>query len=129
MRFSNFSSSLLISIFILTIILIGCNSEDAPDSLIEPNLLDKNPIIDTDEMVFIPAGEVMIGTNEKTEDTYITITACGEDTSLTTDVENELEVDIFTERELQQSNVYLHCLLNHLQVLQIDLLIILMQQY
>lgn len=101
MRFSNFSSSLLISILILTIILIGCNSEDAPDSLIEPNLLDKNPIIDTDEMVFIPAGEVMIGTNEKTEDTYIIITACGEDTSLTTDVENELEVDIFTEREWQ----------------------------
>ena len=54
----------------LTITLLGCNSEDAPDSLIEPNLLDKSPIIDTDEMVFIPAGEVTIGINEKTEDTY-----------------------------------------------------------
>ena len=70
MRFSNLSSSLLIPIFILHITLVGCNSEDTSDSLIESNLLDKNPIIDTDEMVFIPAGEVIIGTNEKTEDTY-----------------------------------------------------------
>ena len=58
MRFQNFSSSLLIPIFIFTIILIGCNSEDTPDSLIEPNLLNENPIVDTDEMVFIPAGEL-----------------------------------------------------------------------
>lgn len=70
MRFSNFSYNVLIPIFILSITIIGCNSEDTPDSLIEPNLLDKNPIIDTDEMVFIPAGEVTIGIDEKTDDTF-----------------------------------------------------------
>ena len=70
MRFSNFSYNVLISIFILSITIIGCNSEDTTDSLIESNLLDENPIIDTDEMVFIQAGEVTIGIDEKTEDTF-----------------------------------------------------------
>lgn len=70
MRLSIFSYTYFIIIFILYILLIGCNSEDPPDTLIETNLFNEDTIIDTDEMVFIPAGEVIIGTNEKTEDTF-----------------------------------------------------------
>lgn len=70
MSFSNFCYRLLISIFILSITLIGCNREDTSDSPIESNILDEDSIIDVNEMVFIPAGEVIIGTNEKTDDTF-----------------------------------------------------------
>lgn len=60
----------LIIILILLVVLIGCDSEDSPESLIESNIFDEDPIIDVNEMVFIPAGEVTIGTDEKTDDTF-----------------------------------------------------------
>ena len=70
MRLSIFSYIYFISIFILYIVFIGCNSEDPPDSFTETNLFNEDSIINTEEMVFIPAGEVTIGIDEKTEDTY-----------------------------------------------------------
>lgn len=54
---------LLLLIIVLNIGLIACSSEDKPEHPIQSEAQD----IDVEEMVLIPAGEVTIGVNEKTD--------------------------------------------------------------
>ncbi len=49
--------------------LIACNSDNS-ESLIQPDTEENRAVIDFDEMVLIPAGEVTIGTDEKTDLTF-----------------------------------------------------------
>ncbi len=61
---------ILFFIFVLKIGLIACSSEDNPEHPIQPDTSGNHTTIDVEEMVLIPAGEVTIGTNEKTDLTF-----------------------------------------------------------
>ena len=51
----------------LSICWVACSSEDNPERPIESNVQENPVMIDVNEMVLIPAGEVAIGTDEKTD--------------------------------------------------------------
>lgn len=55
---------------VLCIGLIACSSEDNPEHPIQSHDQENPVIIDVNEMVLIPAGEVTIGTDEKTNLTF-----------------------------------------------------------
>ncbi len=57
-------------LIVLCIGLIACSSEDNPERPIQSDDQENPVIIDVEEMVLIPAGEVTIGTNEKTDLTF-----------------------------------------------------------
>ncbi len=54
-------------LIVLNIGLIACNSGESSEHLIQPDAEDTHSVIDVEEMVLIPAGEVTIGTDEKTD--------------------------------------------------------------
>ena len=56
-----------IYILIINFSLIACNKQDTLEHPIQPNGQDNQTVADVEEMVMIPAGEVTIGTNEKTD--------------------------------------------------------------
>ena len=55
---------------VLNIGLVACSNEEKPEHLIQPDAQDNHAVIDVEEMVLIPAGEVTIGTDEKTDLTF-----------------------------------------------------------
>ncbi|MDE0483861.1 MAG: formylglycine-generating enzyme family protein [Candidatus Poribacteria bacterium] len=57
-------------LIVLCIGLIACSSEDNPEHPIQSDDQENLIIIDVEEMILIPAGEVTIGTNEKTNLTF-----------------------------------------------------------
>lgn len=62
-KFSQYLSFLVV----LNMGLVACISEDNPERPIESNVQENPVMIDVNEMVLIPAGEVAIGTDEKTD--------------------------------------------------------------
>jgi iron(II)-dependent oxidoreductase len=60
----------LFFLVVLNIGMIACNSEKNPNDLIQPDVQESHASVDVEEMVLIPAGEVTIGTNEKTDLTF-----------------------------------------------------------
>ncbi|MDE0086402.1 MAG: formylglycine-generating enzyme family protein [Candidatus Poribacteria bacterium] len=57
-------------LIVLCIGLIACSNEDNPEHPIQPDAQTNHAVIDVEEMVLIPAGEVTIGTDEKTDLTF-----------------------------------------------------------